>query len=820
MEKAAHVLVKHRRALCVVVVALALASAFLIPSVRINRDMAEYLPDSSQMSVGLEVSEAEFPDDDEGSVRVMFTDLPEQDFNAVEEALSQVEGVESVDFDADDEAYREGPYTLFELAAKDSDAAEEVGASLRQALEGYEFVYETGGMNASLPPFIIAIAVVVVLGIMLVMCSSWVEPVVFLVTIGIAIVLNMGTNAFAESVSATTNGIAAILQLVLSIDYSIMVSNRFRQAREHIEDRELALERALTASIPSVFSSSLTTIFGLLALVFMSFKIGADLGFVLAKGVFFSLLCVFTVLPTFILGLERPIARTAKRELRIPTDGLAKVSFRARHVLVAVFAVVFVAAFVGKAQAGISYAMPKIGEVTAVFPEESRIVVLYDNADEEAATELAEQLEGTEGVSEANAFGTTLGKAYTAEELVDEMGSDDIDLETARMVYYAARADRTGEAMRVSTLVSMLDDPDVKDKLGEEGGQSGLPLAGTMVSAMTSGRSFTAGEMADFLSGVTDELDQADIDLLFCKHFSEERYDESWTLTIGEFLDTLLDDASFSQVLGDGQRDSLAEARQDVSDAESSLVGPHMSRLVVSTSLAPGSDEIMALVEHIEQAGDAKLAGEHYYIGDAVLAFEMQHSFGAELDKITLITIAVIFLVVLVTFRSAVVAAILVLLIQGAVFVTMALMGLIGYDMIYLALLITQCILMGATIDYAIVFTSYYRESRGARDILESLKAALRNSIRTIATSGLIMVFATAVLGFAYNDATIGPICRIISAGVTSAIVMIIVFLPAILATLDKLVARPAAPVASARPATPAAPARPACPVKDVAEGA
>ena len=145
-----------------------------------------------------------------------------------------------------------------------------------------------------------------------------------------------------------------------------------------------------------------------------------------------------------------------------------------------------------------------------------------------------------------------------------------------------------------------------------------------------------------------------------------------------------------------------------------------------------------------------------------------------------------IFIVVMLTFRSIIIPLILVLVIQGAVYLTMTSMAIVNYDMVYLALLIMQCILMGATIDYAIVFTNYYREKREKKDIKEALADTYQSSIRTIATSSLIMICATAIVGFTYKDQTISPICRIISLGVISSIILILVFLPSILAIFDK----------------------------------
>ncbi|MBQ7425106.1 MAG: MMPL family transporter, partial [Lachnospiraceae bacterium] len=183
-----------------------------------------------------------------------------------------------------------------------------------------------------------------------------------------------------------------------------------------------------------------------------------------------------------------------------------------------------------------------------------------------------------------------------------------------------------------------------------------------------------------------------------------------------------------------------------------------------------------------------KLDGEYYLIGSTPMAVEMSKSFKSELNKITLITAIAIFIVVLVTFKNIMIPLILVLLIQCSVYITMFVMSVMGADMNYLALLIVQSLLMGATIDYAIVFTNFYIEKRLDRGKKEALISTYKASIRTILTSGMIMVFITWIMGYVFEDPSVGQICHIISIGVACALVMILFFLPAILAACDRVI--------------------------------
>ena len=170
------------------------------------------------------------------------------------------------------------------------------------------------------------------------------------------------------------------------------------------------------------------------------------------------------------------------------------------------------------------------------------------------------------------------------------------------------------------------------------------------------------------------------------------------------------------------------------------------------------------------------------------MVYEMQNSFDKELLIITLLTALSIFIVVAITFRSLAIPLILVLIVQCGVFITSSVIGLQGNSIFYLALLIVECILMGATIDYGILFTNYYREMRQTMDVKEALIAAYKGSIHTILTSGSIMVFVTAIIGPFYGNPTVEQIISTLSIGCLSAIILILFILPGILVLCDRWV--------------------------------
>ncbi|MCC8121008.1 MAG: MMPL family transporter, partial [Oscillospiraceae bacterium] len=253
--------------------------------------MSEYLPDDSSMRQGMDIMEDQFPDaETSNTIRVMFTALPEAEKQEVLTQLEELPYVSSVSFDLESEDYNAGDYTLYILNIPydyNTDEMDTVEASLTEQFSGYcDMVYSVDDDSSStnLPLWIVVLAVVIVLVVLLIMSASWLEPVLFLITIGLAVVINMGSNLLLGSVSQTTYSIAAILQLALSMDYSIMLMEYYQQERKNRRPVQ-AMRQALSEAFTPVASSSITTVVGLLMLIFMSFKIGADMGIVLATGV-------------------------------------------------------------------------------------------------------------------------------------------------------------------------------------------------------------------------------------------------------------------------------------------------------------------------------------------------------------------------------------------------------------------------------------------------------------------------------------------------------------------------------------------------------
>ena len=323
MNALAKFLVEKRFILFAISVALAILFSFCISSVTLNKDDTKYLDPDSGMSQGLKIMEQEFPVVElKDSFQIMFEGLTQSEKIEMVEKLAEFDGVESVTFDPDSREYNSKTYTMYIINTEHVKSYDKVKVIMNSMIDAYQDQYyvETfyGGSNVGVLDVLLPLAAAIGLLMLFMMTKSYIEPLFILISIAIAILINMGSNIMFESVSEMTFSIAAVLQLVLSIDYSIMLIHRFEQEyeRQEIKDVNIAMQNAIVGSFSSIVSSSITTIVGLLVLLLMSFTIGRDIGLVLSKGVFLSLICVFTVMPSIIIWGHQLLFKTNKQYLK------------------------------------------------------------------------------------------------------------------------------------------------------------------------------------------------------------------------------------------------------------------------------------------------------------------------------------------------------------------------------------------------------------------------------------------------------------------------------------------------------------------------
>ncbi len=320
MKKIANGIVRGKYVVFALWTVLLVGAILLLPHVGVNYSLTDYLPSDTPTKLGLDIMEKEFGLT--GNLRVTLTGVDKEAAETMKTHLSALEHVAVVQFDTEDENYFKDNKATYLLLIEGDDRSEEAVSVIEAVREEVrEFEVTLGGTAVSAQKqkealseqmvFLLIVCVLMAYLILIFTTRSFLEPLLFLVTAGVAVVINLGTNAIFGEISYITNSVAAILQLALSMDYSIMLLHAFHKARREEPDRKKAMAAAIADCIKPVSASALTTMAGLLALLFMSFTIGFDIGMVLMKGILISGLVANTLFPCVVL-LFGPVLDKAK----------------------------------------------------------------------------------------------------------------------------------------------------------------------------------------------------------------------------------------------------------------------------------------------------------------------------------------------------------------------------------------------------------------------------------------------------------------------------------------------------------------------------
>lgn len=414
------------------------------------------------------------------------------------------------------------------------------------------------------------------------------------------------------------------------------------------------------------------------------------------------------------------------------TKKAARLADKLRFVSIFVLIALLVVGFLLKDKAGIEYFLYPVYDdkevIDSVFEEENPFVVMYPNSAEDKVAATAAAIAADKDVVSVTTYADTLGIMLGVDEAVELISTRFPDL-----------IGSVPPSMSAQITVIMQDL--FKTYLGKE------ELDGTETVEMYGFVSYVLGDM------LTDD-------------------------SVNNIVKTM--------ILNDPETKAQCESVKAMLDAaKAQLVGENYSRIMVATTLQKESDEAFAFVERLDGILKENM-GEYYIMGNSYLAYEMRASYSDEVNLITLISIVLTFIVVALTFKSLIIPTVLVALIQCAVYLTLSFSYLAHLEFYYLAVIIVQAILMGATIDYAILFTNNYREKRKILDRADSLASAYSNSMHTILTSSSILFFVTLIIGLTAKDPSMVQVCLAIAIGSFFAVALCVIVLPGILAALDK----------------------------------
>lgn len=445
-------IVRHRDKIMSVFIALAVVSVFCIPFIKVNYDLTAYLPDSMASKKAIDVMEEEFGYP--GTARVMIENVTPYEAEIYKEMMEHVDGVDMVSWIGSD-VYMSGEFidiagqtdyykdgcAVMDVTFTEGDTSEATDRALDEisGILGEKGHYGGAAVeNKSLKEtlnvqiaLITAIAICLIFVILCLTTDSWAEPFLFLIVMGVAVAINMGTNIFRGTISFISNSVAAVLQLAISIDYSIFLLHTFMREKKTEPDREKAMANAIRDAAVSVLSSGMTTFVGFMALFFMQFLIGQDLGFVLGKSIICSIVTVLLFMPALILRFEPLIEKTQHKILVPSFKKASKVVFRLRYAVVVFIAIVFIPAYLMQNSNVNTYGNSALGASagTVVYDDEQLIeskfgrsnlyLVMVPNGSPVTERELAGELKNLSYVRSVTALSDTLPRGVP-EQIVPE----------------------------------------------------------------------------------------------------------------------------------------------------------------------------------------------------------------------------------------------------------------------------------------------------------------------------------------------------------------------------------------------------------------
>lgn len=477
--------VKHRVTILIVALVLLIPSMLGMVNTRINYDMLDYLPENMDTVIGQNELMSDFG---KGAFSILIMeDMPAQDVVALKEKIALVEHVESViwyddlaDITVPMEILPEKIYsefntdtsTMMAVFFDTTTSADDTMDAIRaiRSLAGKQcFVTGMSALVTDLKdlcekeePIYVGLAVVCACAAMMLLLDSWLAPIIFLVSIGVCIVINLGSNYFMGEISYITKALSAVLQLAVTMDYSIFLWHSYNEQRERFADRNEAMANAIHETFTSVIGSSATTIAGFIALCFMSYTMGKDLGIVMAKGVLLGVIGCVTVLPSLILLFDEPLQKTRHKPLISKTEGFANWITKVYPVLLVVFVLLIAPAYVGysKTNDEVYYDMGEClpqdieyvianSKLSEDFNIASTHMVLVDSSlSDTTSRAMVREMEKVEGVkyvlSLESVLGSRVPEEILPESIVSVLKSDKWELMLINSEYRVA-SDAVGE---------------------------------------------------------------------------------------------------------------------------------------------------------------------------------------------------------------------------------------------------------------------------------------------------------------------------------------------------------------------------------------
>lgn len=749
--------------------ALTVACGIMIPRVKVNYDMSKYLPEEAISKQGYDVADREFGGMHIAKIMV-YTDAEHgADFylSKFTELMDEQPGLTGVTQQAEKPA-AEGETkgtALYVLTFSGQGNEPEVRAAVDKAREiagedaavcgtviddiaTNEYMYSSALLAS-------CILVPVVILLVLLTTRSFMSLILVLATLGVSIVLNMGTNFLLGGVSFITQGIALALQLAITLDYAVFLIHEYERQLDAGADAKTAVRAAVKKSFTSVFSACLTTVAGFVALMLMRFGIGMDLGLVFIKGILFSFACVLLLLPALLVICEKAVKRMTHRPLMPKFKKPARDIFKARYVFIFLVFLLIPAILL---QNNLEYRFGSAGltagegvpsydaklEIAEVYGKDNSVMVVFRAAAKPSA-----------------ASGVTMSDEQRAQRRQE-------------LALSQALAEKTfddGTKMFNSVLSSPALFYEVQKQLTAQLAAALPDIPG-----------------ASFLPN----LDKIDWNLPYCETQKEYFSCIAERIAAASGLPASLIESAIGQMMTPEMNAGIAQvfAAREVIDANfTGNIGDYR-RIILSANTDEESERAYAMYDAVRAAvGESGLEGT-LYVGETPTAYDMREIMTRDNVLVSILSIIMVFLIIAFSFRSLSIPFLLLVPILTGIYINSAIPALMGTPIAYLGNLVVMMIHLGATIDYAILYANKYVTNRRTMDKRDSSVLALSEAIPSILTSAI----ALTVAGFAIGWTAVLPATAQIGlmlgrAGLLSAFFTIFV-LPGILCLCDPLIRR------------------------------
>jgi len=692
-------------------------------NVSINNDITTYLPGNTETKYSLDLMNKEYGTFT--SINLMVENINSEYSREIYEKLDTIKEIKNISYV---EKNNNTLYTI-QLVNVNDDIMVDVIYNVKKIIKDESYYIHSTYYNKALNgiDIILILSIIIVLFTLLITCKSYFEPIITFIIFLFAIVINMGTNFIIGEISYVTESIAIILQLALSIDYVIIFMNRFIE--EPKINKLFVIKNTIIKSIKEIFTSSLTTVAGLLSLLFMQLKIGKDIGFVLTKGILSSFITVILLMPSILSIFYKVILKTTKKKKEKKSYLLENCIFKSRKIILPLFILLVISSlfvipyykFVYNPNTTKAIYLDSnakaLEKIENTFGKSNTLAVIVKNSDKDYSKELllANELEKLDYIT-----------------LVTSVGSYEI----SKDVYFTSDVTYK-ELKEILKRFILLDESLLKDIY-----------------------EFYAEKNNERVNNI-EEYRIKLIDLVYFLKENEKEINVS-----GEVRFRL--DVMYARM----------------SESISLLESENYTRFIINLDLPIEGNKVKESISEIRTISE-KYYDEVTLAGNSVSSIDLEKTFKKDNIIITAVTMIFIFLILLCSFKSFILSLLLILTIEGSILINFGLSVLFNYQIFFMSYIVVSAIQMGATIDYAIVIATRYLELSNNYSKEESIKMAIKDRLKSILTSGLILMISGLLVGFISPSSVISSIGLFLGIGTFISLISTIFVLPCILYMVD-----------------------------------